>query len=956
MEFSETSKSSLPNEPYKGIKPFHYADREIFSVRDWEKEQLLNLILLYRGSLLYGQSGIGKSSLIQAGLVPLLEENNFNAEIIRIYPNKKETFCVYKIEKSSDGASYFPSLFDDFSKKTETRASISLSFNEFKQHLLSQTYENAKGSKKLTPVLIFDQFEELITLFEETGKIAVPQNDVPVDERKDFQTELIGFLRDCYYDQNLRVKFLFSFREDYLAKFSQLFRAIPDLRDHSLRIKAIDKEDIEPIIRRPFENKDSIDKYPNALTENEITTLNKALIEYFTEQDAVLTDVQIACQYVYETLPENRRKLFFNDDDDEVEDSIEKIIQLFYEKQLEKLPQKDKSLATDILSLLVLNEHTRNIFHFEAIIEDLENHYDPDDITRVLLSLDNDTRLIRSEIRSGGTYYEINSESLIPYINSLKIQRENDLREKELAEELKTQKSISDRLEAEKKAAVKQSGRFKKLLIAIISALLLIAIIIAIVQANNVIKGRGQVYLIAAKNAENPSLSYLIAKMGFEKTEHDEGLRKYIEGQKNRYSFITNILYYPNPIVTAFFKGNDTIGVVGASSVDYLNKKGLLVKQSFFNKIVYADAQKGYIINNVSNSVAALNNGILDTNQLCTFNGRVITKFTSTQNPNNFAIAPDGKTFMVDEFIYKIGVLAPYQRIILPAIGKDLMFVVFTKDSRHIVAGFWGGYVIVYDLNGKMVKAFQVGSNNPVVTSLAVSDKSKYIVVGGKENSLLFFEPDSLDLPGKDKISGKDIIKNAKATFLENRIVSGQINSVIISPDNKSFLATGEDKSATVWDFNGNKINVLKGHKEGVTSGAFSEDGKRILTWASTGKIYIWGKSNDDSNNKTAIFSPLDYRTSNLENYDISDAYPNLSTPDEMLSAGLNYLASLPQYNYYPEDRDYNEVLKTSLNEMSGIFTKLLRPLNTQRLLTSNKKLLYYSYAQFREDSLSLIE
>src|SRR5476649_1992942 len=142
---TEKIKPALPAEPYKGIKPFRYADQRIFSVRDWEKNQLLNLVLLYRGSLLYGQSGIGKSSLINAGLVPLLEESKLNAEIIRIYPNREQTFCIYKIEKTDNGLAYFPSLFDAFSKTTENKSGISISFENFKKHLLLQTYENAKG-------------------------------------------------------------------------------------------------------------------------------------------------------------------------------------------------------------------------------------------------------------------------------------------------------------------------------------------------------------------------------------------------------------------------------------------------------------------------------------------------------------------------------------------------------------------------------------------------------------------------------------------------------------------------------------------------------------------------------------------------------------------------------------------------------------------------------------------
>src|SRR5215211_4905768 len=60
----------VPALPYRGIHPYRYVDRSIFFARDEETHDLLRLVVVYRGLMLYGDSGAGKSSLVNAGLIP----------------------------------------------------------------------------------------------------------------------------------------------------------------------------------------------------------------------------------------------------------------------------------------------------------------------------------------------------------------------------------------------------------------------------------------------------------------------------------------------------------------------------------------------------------------------------------------------------------------------------------------------------------------------------------------------------------------------------------------------------------------------------------------------------------------------------------------------------------------------------------------------------------------------
>ena len=64
--------NTLPPEPYVGPRPFRKEEQAIFFGRDGEIRELSSLVVAHRTLLLYARSGAGKTSLINAGLVPRL--------------------------------------------------------------------------------------------------------------------------------------------------------------------------------------------------------------------------------------------------------------------------------------------------------------------------------------------------------------------------------------------------------------------------------------------------------------------------------------------------------------------------------------------------------------------------------------------------------------------------------------------------------------------------------------------------------------------------------------------------------------------------------------------------------------------------------------------------------------------------------------------------------------------
>ena len=88
----------LPKKPYRGILAFRLLDWRIFLERDAETDRLANLVSLYRGVLLYGQSGAGKSSLVNAGLIPDALRRGRAPERLRVFPDPGRELSVERIQ------------------------------------------------------------------------------------------------------------------------------------------------------------------------------------------------------------------------------------------------------------------------------------------------------------------------------------------------------------------------------------------------------------------------------------------------------------------------------------------------------------------------------------------------------------------------------------------------------------------------------------------------------------------------------------------------------------------------------------------------------------------------------------------------------------------------------------------------------------------------------------------
>lgn len=374
----------LPSVPYRGIRPFRYVDHTIFFAREHERDRLASLVSVYRGTMLYGASGTGKSSLINAGLLPRAIELGFHPERVRVQPRAGEELVVERIETADDGSEPLPSLLVD---RDDASPRVVLSTAEFERRVEAACADHR-------PLLVFDQLEELCTLFETDEQLRAQQRIVQL---------LVRLLRTP-----LPVKLLLVFREDYLGRVKELLAACPELVDQALQLTPLAPDALPTIVRGPFERHPG--RFARAFDPALAARLEQALSERFGSGELSLSEVQTVCLRLWQA--EDPDRLL-------AERGVQGLLEDAFGEALDAFPPQVRFAAVALLGELVTAAGTRNVSSAADLFERAER--DDPALTRPLLEqalerLERDSKLVRRERRRELDLYEITSEFLVPWI------------------------------------------------------------------------------------------------------------------------------------------------------------------------------------------------------------------------------------------------------------------------------------------------------------------------------------------------------------------------------------------------------------------------------------------------------------------------------------------------------------------------------------------------------------
>lgn len=447
----------IPDAPYRGVEPFRFIDQQIFVARETETWNLISSIMIYRGVLLYGGSGTGKSSMINAGLIPKALKENFLPNILRVQPRRGKEIKIERIPIEADGKPpYLPSTF----AKDDSALSFECSIQDVHATLKALDRSNPPDMR---PMLIFDQFEEFITLFEEAAHANSSNGDGDAqDEAERTQQAILEAVTDLIHDDNLPIKILFVFREDYLGKLSILFEASPDLLDQYLRLKPPRVDMLQKIIRAPFMIKELSDGFAKGERKpkgEEIMKLaDRIAAELATHGDGGvnLSELQIVCRKLWES---DKPALLFNQPN-----PIQKLIEGYWSDALEKFPGELYEPAVALLGHMITSSNTRNIVSEDDLVTDEKKNF-PEELLRRALEALVQSKLVRREPRYKLYFYEIVSEYLVPWIQRLKTERLAEL------ERVKTRENL-DRAEAQNRIL----RNWRRGLVSVAALLLIVAV------------------------------------------------------------------------------------------------------------------------------------------------------------------------------------------------------------------------------------------------------------------------------------------------------------------------------------------------------------------------------------------------------------------------------------------------------------------------------------------------
>jgi len=221
--------------PYVGPRPFETG--ETLYGRDWEVEELRDRLIAKRIVLLHSPSGAGKTSLIQAGLIPALQEEQIQIlPIVRVNAEPPselvEAGCLLNRYVLSTLSYLEKDRARDDRQKSADLAEMQLA--EYLDQRRAEAAGKDSQQESTVKVLVFDQFEEILTV-----------DPTDVEAKKEFFAQLGVALRDP------SLYALFAMRGDYVASLDLYLRPVPYLLSTRFRIERLSVEAARLAIQEP---------------------------------------------------------------------------------------------------------------------------------------------------------------------------------------------------------------------------------------------------------------------------------------------------------------------------------------------------------------------------------------------------------------------------------------------------------------------------------------------------------------------------------------------------------------------------------------------------------------------------------------------------------------------------------------------------------------------------------
>ena len=329
---------------YPGVNPFTTEEQSIFFGREQEVKDLSYVILLDYLTVLHSPQGSGKSSLINAGVIPYLKDKtDFKPIVVRFGPSK-----------SGDDTSPVSLTVDQLGlEKGPNYLDVLLAQDNSLWYNLKQLQAQHGGHSRW--VIYFDQFEEIFTYSEEQLEqfkaqlVEVLYERIPPRFHESYkrQPEWLTKREQELLALPLEAKAVFVMRSDQVGLLDKFTDRFPTIMHNSFELQPLNQVKARDAILNPAYNyTESFDTSSFDYTDD---CLAKVL-EFLDQGEAKGVDpfqLQIICRRAEEVIAANPGKTKINIEDlGDLTDIYEEV----YGKQLELIgSESDRKVASRLI-------------------------------------------------------------------------------------------------------------------------------------------------------------------------------------------------------------------------------------------------------------------------------------------------------------------------------------------------------------------------------------------------------------------------------------------------------------------------------------------------------------------------------------------------------------------------------------------------------------------------------
>ena len=338
---------------FLGLQPYTEDDAYRFKGRSAESQKLFRLIVRNDFTVCYAESGEGKTSLLNAGVFPLLRKNmyfpvaiTFTSDDYKETPDNFDTIIdrcikdsIAEYNEKNKGVNVEYKLFSTDFQSLDNPAELQRELSQYSWWKLRNYKPQAMGLT-FTPVFVFDQFEEVFNMpgsIVWTKKFFDWLEDVSSDSCPD---DIIKKVRSIIGDkagfpaikEDKDFKAVFSLRKEFIGELDYWGMQkcfIPSLKDNRYCLKALTYEGAKKVMTQQ-----------QRFDENKVEQVLKHFVgQYSREPEKTIKEqLPIIPALLLSVVCDSWEKdivAFSKLSTEEISQSLNKVLEKFYDETIE---------------------------------------------------------------------------------------------------------------------------------------------------------------------------------------------------------------------------------------------------------------------------------------------------------------------------------------------------------------------------------------------------------------------------------------------------------------------------------------------------------------------------------------------------------------------------------------------------------------------------------------------